>query len=58
MSEPVNLNRFRKAKARGEKKARAGENIVKHGRPKSEKAQSRADREKQTRDLDGHKRDP
>ena len=37
MAEPVNLNRFRKAKARAEKKARADQNTVKFGRTKAER---------------------
>ncbi|GAB5438517.1 DUF4169 family protein [Falsiruegeria mediterranea] len=55
MAEPVNLNRFRKEKARAEKKARADQNAVKFGRTKAEKdlAQARADKAK--RDVDGHK---
>ncbi len=57
MSEPVNLNRFRKAKARAEKKARAEENVVKHGRTKAEKALDRARAEKAEKTLDSHRRD-
>ena len=38
MAEPVNLNRFRKQKARAERKARADENAVKHGRTKAQKS--------------------
>ncbi|MDA9209454.1 DUF4169 family protein, partial [bacterium] len=37
MSAPVNLNRFRKAKARAEKSTRAVENSVKFGRSKAQK---------------------
>lgn len=55
MAKPVNLNRYRKDKARAEKKARADENAVKFGRSKSEKALDRARSEKSERDLDGHK---
>ncbi|MBE1282173.1 MAG: DUF4169 family protein [Rhodobacteraceae bacterium] len=58
MSQPVNLNRFRKQKARAEKKARADENAVKFGRTKSEKDLDKARDAKAKRDLDGHKRDP
>ncbi len=58
MSEtPVNLNRFRKAKARAEKKARADENAVKHGRTKAQKQLEKARSEKAARDLSGKKRD-
>ena len=37
MVKPVNLNRFRKEKARAAKKARADENAVKFGRTKAQK---------------------
>ncbi len=57
MGKPVNLNRFRKDKARAEKKARADANAVKHGRSKSEKAVAKLEQERQKRDLDGHKVD-
>jgi len=57
MAEPVNLNRFRKQKARAEKKARADANAVKFGRSKAEKQLDRSLRNKQARDLDGHKAD-
>jgi hypothetical protein len=57
MSQPVNLNRFRKQKARAEKKARADENAVKFGRTKAEKDLDKAQADKAARDLDGHKRD-
>lgn len=57
MAEPVNLNRFRKAKARAEKKTRAGQNTVKFGRTKAERQGDAATREKAKRDLDGKKRD-
>jgi hypothetical protein len=57
MSEPVNLNRFRKQKARAEKKARADENAVKFGRTKAEKQRDTAEREKSIRHIDDHKRE-
>ncbi|MBO9449619.1 DUF4169 family protein [Tropicibacter sp. R16_0] len=57
MAEPVNLNRFRKDKARAEKKARADQNAVKFGRTKAEKDLNRARVDKAKRDLDGHKAD-
>lgn len=55
MAEPVNLNRFRKQKARAEKKARADANAVKFGRSKAEKQLDRSRRDKSNRELDGHK---
>lgn len=58
MGKPVNLNRFRKEKARAEKKARADENAIKFGRSKADKELDRTRAEKQERDLSDHKRDP
>ncbi|MBB94648.1 MAG: DUF4169 domain-containing protein [Rhodobacteraceae bacterium] len=55
MSKPVNLNRFRKDKARADKKARADENAVKFGRTKAEKDRARAEENLAERRLDGHK---
>ena len=57
MAQPVNLNRFRKEKARAEKKARADRNAVKFGRTKAEKQLDRARADKSARDLDGKKRE-
>lgn len=55
MAEPVNLNRYRKQKARAEDKARADRNAVAFGRSKAEKDLARAQAEKAARDLDGKK---
>ncbi|WP_319824092.1 DUF4169 family protein [Thalassovita sp.] len=57
MAQPVNLNRFRKDKARADKKARADENAVKFGRTKAQKDLDRARTQKEARDLDGKKRE-
>lgn len=57
MGKPVNLNRYRKDKARAEKKARADENAVKFGRSKAERDLERARADKARRDLDRHERD-
>lgn len=57
MTEIVNLNRFRKEKARARKKAQAEENAAKFGRTKTEKQLETAKVEKFIRDLDGHKTD-
>jgi hypothetical protein len=53
----VNLNKFRKAKARVEKRAQADENAVKFGRSKAEKSLDQAWVEKAARDLDGKRRE-
>jgi len=55
MTDPVNLNRFRKAKAGS--KATAAENRVRFGQTKGEQTRLEAEREKAKRDLDGSKID-
>jgi len=55
--KPINLNRFRKDKARADKRARGDENAARHGRTRAQKALERARDEKARRDLDGHERD-
>ena len=57
MGKPVNLNRFRKEKARAERKARADRNAVAFGRTKAEKEVVKLQQEKQKRDLDNHELD-
>lgn len=51
--KPVNLNRYRKTKARAEKKARADRNAVTHGLPKSERAKTRVETRRSVKELDG-----
>ena len=58
MSAPVNLNRFRKAKARAEKSTRAVENSVKFGSSKAQKRLQETKNAAQVQHLDQHKRDP
>ncbi|HMA48298.1 MAG TPA: DUF4169 family protein [Magnetospirillaceae bacterium] len=53
MGEVVNLNRFRKARAKAEQEKLAEENRVRHGRSKSEKTQAVKDQDRTDRDLDG-----
>ena len=57
MSEPVNLNKFRKAKARAEKAARAGQNAVKFGRSNAQKRLQETKNAAKVQHLDQHKRD-
>ena len=52
MTEPVNFNKFREAKARAEKEQRAAENRVKFGRTKAEKARDRLEADHKKRDMD------
>jgi hypothetical protein len=58
MTDPVNLNRFRKARAKADDKARAAENRAAFGRTRAEKALAEARREKAARALDAKKREP
>ena len=53
MTDPVNLNRFRKAKARAEKKRRADANAVRFGRTKAERMQAESETSREARELDG-----
>ena len=57
MAEIVNLNRARKHRAKAEDKARAEANRLAHGRAKTEKLATKAERERAARLLDGHKLD-
>lgn len=57
MTEPINLNKMRKARAKVEAKRTAAENRVRFGRTKIEKAISRLETEKTRRGLDEKKRD-
>ncbi len=58
MSEPVNLNRVRKAKAKADEKVKAARNRVAFGRTGAEKALAEARRDKTARELDAKKREP
>lgn len=58
MAEVVNLRLVRKRKARDEKEAQAAENRASFGQSKSDKQKRKAEQDKLTRDLDGHKREP
>ncbi len=57
MGKPVNLNRFRKNKARADAKARADQNAARHGLTKAVKELEKARAEKAARSLDQLKRD-
>ncbi len=58
MTDPVNLNRFRKARARTEADAKASENRVKFGRTKAERRLADTQTAKAAKDLDAGKREP
>jgi hypothetical protein len=51
MSDPVNLNRFRKRRAREEDQKTAAENRVRFGRTKAERDKARRESEKAAKDL-------
>ncbi len=53
---PINLNRYRKQKARDAKRARADANAAKFGRTKGARAAQDAERDRADRALDGHQR--
>lgn len=57
MSDVVNLNRFRKAKARLAKDAAAAANRARFGRTKDQKARDQAEQAQVHRLLDGVRRD-
>ena len=52
---PVNLNRYRKEKAKSDAKTRANENVVKHGRTKAERLLDAAKNDKARKMLDRHR---
>jgi hypothetical protein len=58
MSEPINLNKARKAKARAAKEADAAANRVRFGRSKAQKAVDKRETERAARKLDDTKREP
>lgn len=57
MGEIVNLNRFRKRKAKGAEAREADANRIKFGRTKAEKKLSEAEQALADKSLDGHKRE-
>lgn len=54
---PISLSKFRKAKARAERRAQADANAVKFGRSKAQKRAERQDQARQREHLDGIRRD-
>ena len=57
MTEPINLNKARKARARADAQSKAAQNRVKFGRGKVEKAVSKLEAERARRALDQTKRE-
>lgn len=57
MTEPINLNKARKARDRAAEKSQAAENRVRFGRTKAEKTVSKLEAERARRLLDEKKRE-
>ena len=57
MGDVVNLNQFRKLRTRAESQKKAGENRVRYGRSKDEKARQVTEFDRTHRDLDGKQLD-
>ena len=57
MGDVINLNRYRKAKARAEKARLAEANRARHGRTRSDKQVAKHEQERQVAELDGKRLD-
>jgi hypothetical protein len=57
MAEIINLNRFKKRRARDEEQKRAADNRARFGRSKAERRKAASEEEKAARDLDGKRRE-
>ncbi|SNS40823.1 DUF4169 family protein [Tropicimonas sediminicola] len=57
MADPINLNRFRKAKARKQAREDADRNSVLYGLPKAKKTRARAEAERIARLHEGGRRE-
>lgn len=57
MSEIINLNKIRKARAKADLKVKAATNRVLFGRPKSERQMTELERKRAEKELSGHKLD-
>ena len=55
MNTPINLNKYKKQKARADKKAQAAENAVKFGLTKTERLNAKKETQKRDAYFDGHK---
>lgn len=58
MTEVINLNQKRKAKARTEKEKKAAQNRIKFGRTKQEKNLEKLDARRAEKHIQGHKLEP
>jgi hypothetical protein len=57
VSEPINFNKAKKARAKADAKSQAAQNRVRFGRTKAEKTVSKLEAEKARRTLDQARRD-
>ncbi|WP_293576648.1 DUF4169 family protein [Phaeobacter sp.] len=57
MADIINLNQFRKTKAKADKKAQADQNAITFGRKKADKQLDRARKDQDDSRLEGHKQD-
>ncbi len=57
MSQPINLNRVRKERAKAVKRKKADENAVRFGRTKTEKARDEAQAKRDGAHLEAHRRE-
>ena len=57
MGDVINLNRYRKAKARAEKEQKAEANRVRNGRTRTEKQAVQRELDRQATELDGKRLD-
>jgi hypothetical protein len=57
-ADVINLRRARKAKARTEREKTAADNRVAFGRSKAEKQLTKAEREREQRAIEAHRREP
>ncbi len=55
MGEVINLNRFRKARARSQEAKQADENRTRYGRTKEDKRRGKAESDRASKELDGKK---
>lgn len=58
MGEVVNLNRYRKAVAKGGARRKATENRARHGQKKAEREAAGLEAKRRERQLDGNKLEP
>ena len=55
MTQPINLNKLRKSKAKSIKEKMAAENRIKHGMTKAQKQKLKTEKDKAAKNIDGHK---